>query len=219
MIEQFPNLKELTINSENVTELPEGLVSNCSKLERISMNGIDTIGKNCFNGLSSLTNIQLGDVKNIKEDAFLGCASLKEIEFPASLTSLSNSIVSCPLESITFNSSTPPTSATFPRELYLSCTLNVPEEAKETYQNTSPWNNFWNVIGFASCQGISVEDTFLVNVDNGHILIAGKDESDIVQIFNLQGHLITSTTSNTININIKGVYIVKIGNYSKKIIL
>lgn len=54
---------------------------------------------------------------------------------------------------------------------------------------------------------------------DGGILISGKSETDIVEIFNIQGQLITTTTSNIIAINSTGVYLVKIGSVCKKIIL
>lgn len=55
--------------------------------------------------------------------------------------------------------------------------------------------------------------------ENDCILISGKSETDIVEIFNIQGQLITTSTSNIIAINSKGVYLVKIGSVCKKIIL
>lgn len=54
---------------------------------------------------------------------------------------------------------------------------------------------------------------------DGSILISGKLETDIVEIFNIQGQLITTSASNIIAINSKGVYLVKIGSVCKKIIL
>lgn len=243
----------------------------------------------------------------IKADAFSGCMSLKEIELPSTLKSLSNSIVSCPLESITLSSSTPPTSAAFPHEIYLSCVLNVPLECIETYQSASPWNNFWNLQGSLvpiesvlfdedtiildinetkmlqpiispanatnkelewacsdpsivsvseagtitsstregeamitayACDGSGVsatikvvvqngagisdilaDESFSVSVRNGSIIINGKRDSDIVEIFNLHGQLITSSTDDIINLSAKGIYLVKSGSRSKKVIL
>lgn len=54
---------------------------------------------------------------------------------------------------------------------------------------------------------------------DGSILISGKSESDIVEIFNIQGQFITSSTSNIITLNSDGVYLVKVGSVCKKIIL
>ena len=51
------------------------------------------------------------------------------------------------------------------------------------------------------------------------ILISGKLETDVVEIFNIQVQLITTSTSNIIAINSKGVYLVKIGSVCKKIII
>lgn len=54
---------------------------------------------------------------------------------------------------------------------------------------------------------------------DGSILISGKSETDIVEIFNIQGQLITSSASNIITLNSDGVYLVKIGSVCKKIVL
>ena len=58
-----------------------------------------------------------------------------------------------------------------------------------------------------------------ISIKDGCILVSGKSESDIVEIFNIQGQLITSSTSNIITLNSGGVYLVKIGSVCKKIIL
>lgn len=63
------------------------------------------------------------------------------------------------------------------------------------------------------------DNPFTVNVENGSIVITGKTESDVVEIYNIQGQLITSSTNNIINLNAHGVYLVKIRSHCEKIIL
>lgn len=57
-----------------------------------------------------------------------------------------------------------------------------------------------------------------ISVDNGKIYVRGKAGADMVYVYNVQGQLITSTTDNRINIDSKGIYIVKINSVTKKII-
>ncbi|MDE6270135.1 MAG: leucine-rich repeat protein [Muribaculaceae bacterium] len=58
-----------------------------------------------------------------------------------------------------------------------------------------------------------------ITVENGKIFVHEKADSDIVSVFNVHGQLITSTKENVIDINTKGIYIVKVGSISKKVII
>lgn len=66
---------------------------------------------------------------------------------------------------------------------------------------------------------VGADSNFDISIKDGCILISGKAETDIVEIYNIQGQLIASSTSNIININSNGVYLVKIGSICKKIVL
>lgn len=63
------------------------------------------------------------------------------------------------------------------------------------------------------------DEAFDVHTENGKILINGKAESEIVEVFNVQGQLVTYSTSNVIEIDSKGVYVVKIGKTCRKVII
>lgn len=71
----------------------------------------------------------------------------------------------------------------------------------------------------AGISDVVADSNFDISIKDGCILISGKAETDIVEIYNIQGQLITSSTSNIININSNGVYLVKIGSICKKIVL
>lgn len=60
---------------------------------------------------------------------------------------------------------------------------------------------------------------YKVSVVNKSIIVSGKSESDIVEVFNVQGQLVKSSTNNILRINAKGMYLVKIGSFIQKLIL
>lgn len=71
----------------------------------------------------------------------------------------------------------------------------------------------------AGISDVVADSKFDISIKDGCILISGKAETDIVEIYNIQGQLIKSSTSNIIIINSNGVYLVKIGSICKKIVL
>lgn len=71
----------------------------------------------------------------------------------------------------------------------------------------------------AGVPDVLADAPYKVSVENGHIHISGKSDSDIVEIFNIQGQLITSSTNNILRINEKGVYLVRIDSKCIKVVL
>ena len=67
--------------------------------------------------------------------------------------------------------------------------------------------------------GTHGDTKFDIQIADGKLHVIGKSESDIIEIFNTQGQLILSTKDNIIDLNTKGVYIVKVSTFSKKVIL
>lgn len=58
-----------------------------------------------------------------------------------------------------------------------------------------------------------------IDVENGRLYIRGKVDANIVFVYNVQGQLVISTKDNEIELGNKGIYFIKIGPISKKIIL
>lgn len=107
----------------------------------------------------------------------------------------------------------------FTMDQYTSMDVEVPMESLNLYRNAIVWGNFWNLRGFSSVKNVLADDPFFVNVENGCIHVDGKGELDVVEIFNVHGQLIMHSTKNIIDIGARGVYLVKIGSYCKKIML
>lgn len=71
----------------------------------------------------------------------------------------------------------------------------------------------------AGVSDVLVDAPYKVSVENRHIHISGKSDSDIVEIFNIQGQLIISSSDNIIDIHTTGIYIVKIGSFTYKVVM
>lgn len=63
------SIKELIINN-SMKNLPSGSFSRCDKLEKINIQGVDTIHENAFCWCNNLTDITLSGVREIKPGAF-----------------------------------------------------------------------------------------------------------------------------------------------------
>ena len=65
----------------------------------------------------------------------------------------------------------------------------------------------------------SFDKTINISTKDGKILISGKNDIDVVKVYNIQGVLLKSSKDSIIDMNTKGIHIVKVGSVVKKIIL
>ena len=94
-------------------------------------NSVTSIGSSAFNGCSGLTSVTIGNsVTNIGGYAFGECYSLMEI----------HSKIKQPGKGITYGSSI------FYKAPKGSILLFIPKGTKTLYNNTSPWNQFINIV-------------------------------------------------------------------------
>lgn len=139
------NLKDITIQQGESSVIPQSCFSNCINLTALYLDGIDVIQSNAFENCVNLKHVELPDVYRIGNNAFNGCSSIRSISFPSTLSELSNSIVSCQLDSLVFHGVTPPSSYEFNNETYINCQLIVPFGYKAIYMQKTPWCNFWEI--------------------------------------------------------------------------
>ena len=58
-----------------------------------------------------------------------------------------------------------------------------------------------------------------IRIENGKLHLRGKADTEIVFVYDVQGQLILSTNDNEIELSTKGIYIIKVGSISKKLII
>lgn len=125
----FENCGELAViifQSSLIKEIPYRAFYGCSTLQKIKLpNSVQRIGDSAFESCKSLSIIDLGeDLKYIDWKSFGGCDQLLTINV---------------------HSPNPPTCFGFSSQHYINTIVNVPPGSLSLYQNTAPWNNFWNL--------------------------------------------------------------------------
>ena len=119
------NLDSVVIQS-TTTEIPQNTFSGCSKIEFIEIpNTVTKIGSNAFYGCAGLKKLTLGsNLVSIEYNAFEGCDSLTEINI---------------------KNPNPPTYNEFTNKHYINTKVNIPSGCLKKYQETTSWQNFWNI--------------------------------------------------------------------------
>ena len=107
-------------------------------------------GNGAFEDGKELTEVifQSSLIKEIPEEAFSGCKSLITIDLGKDLEYIGyGSFFGCDqLSTINIHSLNPPScESDFSSQSYINAIVNVPAGSLSLYQNTTPWNNFWNL--------------------------------------------------------------------------
>lgn len=127
------------------------------------------------------------------------------------------------LRSIFCKSSVPPKlTGEFPEVQYVNLLVYVPEGSKEVYQNADGWKEFWSIEEYDPAGVTPIEErssSLRVVASDGILKILNKNADAVCQIYNLQGGMVKSTKDNIVPNLAKGVYIVRVGGKSYKIIL
>lgn len=213
-----------------VTNIKMYAFKNCTALTSISIPvGVTTIGNEAFSysGLSSISFP--GSVATIGNLALAYCANLTTIAFPSALTSIGDMVIfeSNNVNSITSFKTTPPTclaSTTFFRMGGVTCTLHVRAGSSTAYKAANGWSEFTATT--VEDAVLSVSETGLdgvqISIQQGQLVILNAPVGKIITVYALQGTPINNKVaiSETVDVNLptRGVYVVKIGNQSVKIV-
>lgn len=157
------SIKTVTIGNM-VTELPTmgyanyieekssfvGAFMDCKHLTLCELgSSVKSVSPKAFSGCESLTNQVLPNaVISIASSAFDGCTSLGTITMGCYLTSIgSNAFNGChAISNINFYAPIPPSYSTgFSSHEYINTVLNIPSGSLNSYQDSEPWKNFWNM--------------------------------------------------------------------------
>lgn len=193
--------------SNNLTKIKFGTFEYCSNLTSIEIpNSVTEIEDNAFGSCHSLTSIKIpSSVIAIGRHAFEGCKVLSLIEILNSEISLGwEAFLGCfNIRTIYYHTANPEeySKNLFPNAVYNNATLYVEKGGLEKAYVTSPWMYFVNIneVDFSGIEYV------LVDIDS----------SAPVQIYNLNGVKVADTMDNIP----AGIYIIRQGNKSKKIIV
>lgn len=214
-----------TVIPNTVTGIGDWAFGGCNELTTIAIpNSVTSIGEGAFEWCNSLTTITIPNlVTNIDNYTFNGCRSLTTITIPNSITSIGDGAFDwCnSLNKIYCKATIPPTyNGWFEDNVLQYATLYIPKECKNAYESVEPWKYFWNIqeMEFSDVKSILTDNNVNVLVENGNIVVTGTDNAK-VEVYNVSGHDVYNGRATNIPVSAKGLYIVKVGNKSFKVIL
>lgn len=185
-------------------EIPDSTISigqyafyDCTDLQSIYIgNSVTTIGKFAFGHCEKVQTLVLGSsLSSIGADAFYDCENLY------SLTSLNTTPPTCENDYV------------FCWVNKTNCTLYVPESALSLYKRSQVWLKFTYIQPLATT-GINESRFDDITISNDCIY---NYSNHYVEVFDLSGRQIYYGNDTTIPIADKGIYIVRVGNSTRKI--
>lgn len=140
--------------------------------------------------------------------------SIAEINYPVTTAS-----------EIYLRSATPPETAEWENSNYLNSILYVPQGTLAAYQQADVWKNFWDIREWDSTTTdiksptIDNTDAADVSIDGKQVTVTTNNPGTRVQIYNTDGVLVYDGKEGTVNIGTPGLYIIKAGNLTKKLLV
>ena len=214
----------------SVTSIGNNAFQSCGGLTSVEIpNSVTSIGYGTFNLCSGLTSVEIpNSVTSIGNNAFYWCLGLTSVEIPNSVTSIGNNAFnSCiNLDSVYCMAETPPSANATNAFDYktLKGTLFVPKGTVSAYSTTDPWRNFWNIVEIdeedfpSGITTVADDGNFTVTI-NGNTINVGGTGSRRIYVYASDGQCVYSGTGTTITNLPGGIYIVKCGNRTKKVVL
>lgn len=217
-------LTEVTL-SNNIDSLGIYPFQDCENLERITIpTCLTSIVWGMFYGCSKLDEVVIpSSITMIEKYAFNSCDSLKTIVVSENVTEIGTfAFYRCyALASMYMLAKNPPTieENTFSKDSYDKATIYVPNGSLFAYRNDPVWNKFANIQEF-DATGIQDVKTnpIVIKVTSDGISLPDS-EGEIITIYTVDGTLVRKAAAyagGEIPLN-KGVYLVRIGNYTVKI--
>ena len=125
---------------------------------------------------------------------------------------------------IYLRSTTPPVTAEWENSNYLNSILYVPQGTLAVYQNADVWKNFWDIREWDATTDVKSPtidnaDAVDVSIDGKQVTITTNNPGTRVQIYNTEGVLVYDGKEGTVNIGTPGLYIIKAGDQTKKLLV
>ncbi len=102
---------------------------------------------------------------------------------------------------------------------YANTVVYVPKGALAAYQADDVWKKFWDIREMESGVDAVSKDAVRVYARDGFIEVLGDDSGSRVEVYDIGGRLVYGGNDSKISIGAKGVYVVKLGGKSTKVVL
>ena len=125
---------------------------------------------------------------------------------------------------IYLRSTTPPVTKEWENSNYVNSILYVPQGTLAVYQNADVWKNFWDIREWDATTDVkspTIDNTDAadVSIDGKQVTVTTNNPGTRVQVYNADGVLVYDGKEGTVNIGTPGLYIIKAGNQTKKLLV
>lgn len=186
---------------------------------------VTSIGEKAFYGCRGLKSITIpNSVKNIGIRAFSGCNILKSITFPSSITNIGRSVFEdTEINEIKVEATIPPMveESSLGLNSYIPI-VYVPNPSLDLYKNAFGWKDFFNIKGISTQVQELDEPNYGIRVIDRNIEITNAKGS-MINVYDISGRVLFTKTasqdSENIQLSNKGVYLLAIDGFNRKIIV
>lgn len=204
----------------------DSLVVCPSRKENVEiLDGIKYIGDYAFDGCNLIESLVIpSSVVEIYDNA-IDCYNLTSLEIGSGVTYIGSwAINASNLVTLKCHAVTPPTVEgnrfNFDSDFYTNVTLMVPDGSKELYASTEPWSNFVNIeeMTATGIGGVEAGDV-VISADGGTLTVSGLADGCTVEVYTLDGKQVYGGKGGSISGLGSGVYVVKAGGKTVKVVL
>jgi len=190
---------------------------------------VTTIGIEAFGDCKGLTSVAIpSSVTSVGDGAFEYCTGLTSLTIPNSVVSIGEwAFSSCSgLTAIYANPTTPVDLSAckyvFAEVNKTTCALYVPMGSKAAYQVAADWKDFSNIMEMTTALPTMRQSNINVMTGNGTLTLSNAEIGNKVEIYTVSGVKIKECSiksSQTIIALNAGTYILRVGDYSGKVII
>lgn len=220
------SLKEITVPS-SVEKIGSWAFGDCANLKNVNLNeGLLSVGSATFELCNSLEEISFpNSFERLGEQAFNGCLNLREVTLGTGLNYVDRYAFSdcINLESLTVKATEVPDTDfdAFTEEQYLYTTLYVPADSMAEYSLTDPWSQFKNMdiyMPSGVTPAVAHSNLAEITVTEGTLTVTTAPATAIT-VYDANGHTVAHGTSTLSITATPGIYMVKTGNTTRKVML
>ena len=153
----------------------------------------------------------------------IGSNNINTIIYGDSIAEISRPVKTA--SEIYLRNTTPPVTAEWENSNYINSILYVPQGTLTVYQNADVWKNFWDIREWDSTTTdvksptIDNADAADISIDGKQVTVTTNNPGTRVQVYNTGGVLVYDGKEGTVNIGTPGLYIIKAGNHTKKLLI
>ena len=206
-----------------VTEIGSGAFDVCTSLASVGMPSVTSIGDGAFYGCTSLASVEMPSVTSIGDKAFQDCTSLAFIDIPASVTSIGYGAFDCEnLTSVYCHWQVPLELVSYIDPFYnYSATLYVPVGTKSAYETVYPWSGFKNIVekNYSSIDEPQSSAPSVTVIDGAIVIGDETGAAQAVEVYSIGGQCVHRGMDARIEGLPQGVYVIKVGESTQKVVL